>query len=165
MSYQQDVIIEADMAARLRDALASYDDEELTLDMIEGETRLFELIDSIMAKRANDEAMAEALSSHVAALNERKARFKHRADIRKALVLKAMEHADLKKLERPAYTASIKRNPAKVIVSDEAALPDDMLRVKKSPNLTAIKKALESGVTIAGATLSNGGQSLTVRVK
>ena len=61
----RDILVEADMALRLRSALDVYDDDDLTLDMIEGETSLFELIDQIMEERAADLAMADALGAQM----------------------------------------------------------------------------------------------------
>ena len=130
MVDQLDVTIQADMAARLRDALEAYGDEELTLDMIEGETSLFELLDTLMIERANDEALADALDVQLKAMKDRQARFRHRADVRKTIVQKAMEHAGIMKVERPAYTASLTSLPVSVSVTDPDAIPDAYCRIK-----------------------------------
>lgn len=165
MADVRDIMIEAGMASRLRSALEAYGDDELTLDMIEGETSLFELIDQLMEERANDLAMADAIGGRLQDLRDRQARFKRRADARKGIVQKALEHADIRSLERPAFTVSLRASKPCVNITDETALPDNLVRVKREPNKPAIAKALQAGKTVLGAHLSNGGQTISVRTK
>jgi len=165
MADARDILVEADMALRLRSALDVYGDDELTLDMIEGETSLFELIDQLMEERAADLAMANALGAQMQDMRDRQGRFKRRADARKGIVQKALEHADIRSLERPAFTASLSASKPSVNITDESALPDNLVRVKREPNKVAIAKALSAGDAVLGAHLSNGGQTLTVRTK
>jgi hypothetical protein len=160
-----DIRIEASLAARLRDQMEAYGDEDLTLDMIEGETRLIDMIDALMSARAEDAAMAQALKAHQDDLAARKKRFEARADARKKLAQIALTEAGIRKLERPAYTASLSATPASVVITDDSALPDELCRIKREPDKTAIKKALQAGDEVRGASLSNGGETLTIRVK
>lgn len=160
-----DIRIQADHAARLREQLASFGDDDLTLDMIEGETRLIDMLDAIMAARADDAALADALKAQIDDLTARKRRFEARADARKKLVHAALDVSGLRKIERPAYTASIGASPVSVIITDDGAIPDNLVRVKREPDKTAIKKALQAGENVPGASLSNGGETLSIRVK
>jgi len=73
-----------------------------------------------------------------------------------------MEIAEIRKVELPVATLSIGNKAASVIITDETLLPDNLVRIKREPNKTEIKKALEAG-PVAGAMLSNGGTTLMVR--
>lgn len=161
----QDIRIEADMAARLRDALEAHGDEDLTLDMIEGETRLIDMLDTLAEGYAEDKAMAEAIKLRLDDLSTRRKRIEARADARKALMEKALEVAGIPKIERPLFTASMRALPQSVNVTDPEAIPDAFCRIKREPDKTAIKKAIQEGQVIPGCTLTNGGQSLSIRIK
>ena len=67
-------------------------------------------------------------------------------------------------MELPLGTVSLRAKPASVLILDESAIPDKYMRIKKEPDKTAIKAALESKEEVSGALLSNGGIGLTVRV-
>jgi len=80
-------------------------------------------------------------------------------------MFKLMEMARLPKIELVPATLSIRAGQPRVIVTDEAVLPDNCVRIKREPNKIAIKELLGRGEQIAGAELSNSEPSLTVRVK
>jgi hypothetical protein len=52
-----------------------------------------------------------------------------------------------------------------VIITDEAALPDNVVRIKREPNKTLIRELIDQGVAVNGAELSNSEPSLAMRVK
>lgn len=104
-------------------ALGEGEDTQLLLDMIEGETDFFEVVDRMLAERAEDVAMADALKAQVKALNDRKSRFEKRADVTKTLLEQALLIAGLDKVQRPAATLSLAKRPAKVLVETESDIP------------------------------------------
>jgi hypothetical protein len=53
--------------------------------------------------------------------------------------------------------------PALVGEADPETLPDDLVRVKREPNRTAIKAALEDGRDVPGFVMSNGRPTCTIR--
>ena len=161
---QRDLIIEAELAAQIRAALAEADDEDLIIDCVEGETSLFELIDRVMADDAEDAGHIAGIKVRQDDLRERKARLERRQSVRRSVVQAALDTAGIRKLERPEYTASLRAVPAGVEVTDPDALPDDLVRIKREPDKAAIKKALEAG-PVAGARLTNGGETISVRRK
>jgi hypothetical protein len=160
-----DIRIEADMASRLREQMESYGDDDLVIDMIEGETRLFDMLDQIAEARANDLAMAEAIKLREADMKERRQRIEQRAEARRNLLHRALECSGLRKVERPLYTASIATGRASVVVTDEAALPTRFIRTKTEPDKTEIGKAIKAGETVPGACLNNAPESLQIRMK
>ncbi len=54
--------------------------------------------------------------------------------------------------------------PPSVMIIDESKLPDNYMRIKKEPNKVIIKEALAHGDFVPGAALSNGSQTLAVKV-
>lgn len=160
----RDLIIEAELAGQIRAALAEAEDEDLTLDMVEGETSLFELIDRVMNDDAEDGSHISGIKARQDELRDRKARLERRQKVRRSVVHAALDTAGIRKLERPEYTVSLKAVPAGVDVVDPDALPDDLVRIKREPDKSAIKKALDAG-PVAGARLTNGGETISVRRK
>lgn len=158
----RDITIQAELAAELRAALADHDDEDFTLDVVEGETQLFELLDALMADDANDEAHIASIEARVSDLRERKARFQVRRATRKRIVQAALDTSGIRKIERAEYTASLRAVPPGVEITDAAALPIGMVRIKREPDKTAIKKALADG-PVSGARLTNGGETVSIR--
>jgi hypothetical protein len=79
-----------------------------------------------------------------------------------------MAEVGLSKIERPEATISVRPGGVSVVYSadfDPAALPDDLVRIKREADKPAVKAALEDGREIAGATLSNSPPVLTIRTK
>lgn len=162
--HPRDLIIEAELAGQIRAALAEHADEDLTIDMVEGETHLFELLDRIMDEDAEDDARIEAIKTRQSDLRERKARLERRQKVRRSVVQAALDTAGIRKLERAEYTASLRAVPAGVEIVDLDAIPDDLVRLKREADKTAIKKALGDG-PVAGARLTNGGETVSIRRK
>ena len=160
----RDLIIEAELAGQIRAALAEHDDEDLMIDMVEGETRLFELVDRIMEDDAEDDARIAAIKIRQDDLRERKARLEKRQKVRRSIVQAALDTAGIRKLERAEYTASLRAVPPGVEIIDPDALPDSLVRIKREADKTAIKKALGEG-PVAGARLTNGGETISIRRK
>jgi hypothetical protein len=97
----------------------------------------------------------------------RQARFQHRADFGRVLIMRVMEAARLKKIELPEVTLSVRTGMPQLVgeVHDIDLLPPDLVRVKREPDRKAIRAALEAGRQVPGYLLNNGPPSLQVRVK
>lgn len=142
------------------------EDEILRADMIEAETEAHEFLRIIERKRQEAASMAGAIAENIAELGLRQERFERREKAMRAIAFKIMETADLKKLEMPEATYSV-RNGQQKLVGD--ANPEDMphpyKRVKHELNRAAIKEALQEGIKVRGFELSNAEPSLTIRTK
>jgi hypothetical protein len=141
------------------------DDDALFSDTLQGEAPdalavIERLIDASLA--AAD--MAELAHVRLTDLAERKARFEKRRDAYRQVALQMMEAVNLKKLERPHFTASLGQKPAPLIL-DEEALDRSWFRVKREPLRAEIRKMLGMGQDIPGAQLGNPAAGLTVRTK
>ena len=69
------------------------------------------------------------------------------------------------RIELPEATLSIRVGMPKVVVTDEAVLPDTLCRIKREPDKTKIKESLLAGNAVEGAVLSNAEHTLTIRTK
>lgn len=142
-------------------------DEELKLDMLEGETRLNEIVSALLAANEDDEGVIASLDAQIDVRAERRQRFEARIEGRKKAIASLMDCAALTKLPLPEATISLRtlQPRPKVVEADE--LPDTFVKVSevRKPDLEAIKEAVERGETIPGVVMTNGGSSLTVRRK
>lgn len=148
----------------LRDEFAE-DDERLLLDTLEGETDLFEMTGKLLGWIEQDEGAVTALKAQVDDRTERRRRFEARIAAKRDAVMALLDCAGLDKLQLPEATISVRALAPKPIVANEEALPDEYCRVKRTPDMAAIKAGLEAGATVPGVTLDNGGRSITIRRK
>lgn len=180
---EAEIAAQALAAKTLREVLGSdANDAELFRDMVEGETSLFEMIDAIYDAISADQEIVDGIEARVQSLGVRSARISERISWRRAKIEAAlMVYGD--KIERPEATFYLSNRAPKVIVTDEALIPAkyfvpgepklDKTLLKKDldaiPQRLAEEMAKPEGERVAveeipGATLSNGFQSLGIRV-
>jgi len=159
LGLEQKLSSEAEAARSLllniRDVIGE-DDEDIA-DAIEGETNFFEAVAAAYARLAEIEMMTAALADRRKALGEGER-------IRTALCV-AMGTAGVRKIELPEATLSLRAIAASAVVACEADIPSQFWR-PQPPKLdkAALLKALKDG-SVPGASLSNGGETISVRVK
>lgn len=161
------LLVETEAAKRLRARLAELtDDEETTRDTIEGETDLHEAIRGALLSIEDDQALVDGITARQADLTERGRRIKTRIDTKRSLVEEAMQAGSLTKLETDIATVSLRAIPPKVLITDEARLPQSYL-IPQPPkiDMASIKDALANSTPVPGAELSNGGVGITIRRK
>lgn len=139
------------------------DDDVAYADMLEGESDLHELVRRLLNSIERDEGNLAALKTQVDERKERAARAETRIDVQREAIMSLMEAARLDRLSLPEATLSCRDLPPKPIVTDEAALPPEYVRVKTTPDMTAIRAGLDSGADIPGVALGNGSRSITIR--
>jgi len=142
-------------AMQLRAELGAIDDAQLVLDTLDGETDVFDVLDALVEAVSKDSLLIDAARERVKRLEARKDRMR-------ATVQQMLEALELKKVERPLYTASLTYN-SKALVTDDTLLPPQYIR--HSPDMIGINKALRAGEQIPGATLSNPQPTLRVTTK
>lgn len=142
------------------------EDEQTLLDTLEGETSLQEQIVALMRSADNDRILVMGIKERIAELGERMNRLEARHDTKRELIASAMAAADLKKIEAPEWTISLRRIPPSVVIQNEDAIPEQFKKSRTlvSVDKTALKAALENEA-IPGAVMSNGGIGLTVRTR
>ena len=157
---------ETEAARVLREQLADLagGEEDAVRDTIEGATNLHELIGAVVEDIASDCASIEGIDAHLKTMRGRKERLEARVESRRAVILNAMAIGEIKKLELAIATLSRKPTPPKVQVIDEALVPSNFWkRADPSLDKRALLEALKGEQVIPGATLSNGGESLSLR--
>lgn len=151
------------VAAMLHDELA--DDERAWLSTLEGETNLYEWVRILLGRIEDDEGVITALAAQMDDRKLRKDRAGKRIDANRQALMALLDCARLDKLALPEATISVRDVPPKPIVNDEAAIPEAFLRIKKSPDMAAIKTEMEAARAVPGVLLDNGSRSITVRRK
>jgi sugar-specific transcriptional regulator TrmB len=139
-------------------------DDEAWLLSLESETNIEELLTQVVRQIEDTKALVVGTKDRFEELKARKDRFENRVESLRTLAFKLMEAAELPKLELPEATLSIRSVPSSVVVTDEEKLPDIACKFERKPDKAKIKELLASGM-VAGATMSNGSKSLTIRIK
>lgn len=152
------------LLANIRDVIG--DDEEMATDAVEGETNLIEAISAGVDRIAELNGHCEVLETRQKELGERRSRFEDQAERIKTAILVAMGQGELRKLELPQATLSLRAVAPKAEITDEAAIPSKFWKAQ-DPKLDkkAVLDALKAKETIPGASLSNGGETISIRVK
>lgn len=140
------------------------EDDETWLLALESETNVEELLTQIVRQIEDTKALVVGTKDRFEELKARKDRFESRVESLRSLAFKLMEAAELPKLELPEATLSIRSIPPSVMITDEEKLPDIACKFERKPDKTKIKELLASG-WVAGATMSNGSKSLSIRIK
>lgn len=146
-----------DAARVLREQLAdlSAGDPDFIRDVIEGETDLHEQIGALVASITEDEALADGIKRLMDDHAARKKRIEGRAEIKRALVASAMEIGELRKIETPAGTVSLKSVAPKLVPTSEAEIPS---RFWKSADPTLDRKSLGDALKARAAAIDAAGK-------
>jgi len=140
-------------------------DETLLADMLEGETDLHAFLATVVRRMLEAKAYADGIGDLIHEMNDRQARFEARGDAMRALAYRVMNWAEVRKLELPIATLSIRAGQPRVIITDEAQLPEQFVRVRREPDKHLIASHLKAGERVEGAELSNSEETLAVRTK
>jgi uncharacterized protein YbcI len=142
------------------------DDEEMAITAIEGETNLLETISVAVERISELEALEDATKARLDALKARKERFGRQAENIRTALLAAMAAVEMRKLELPTATITLKAVPPKANVYSEADVPSSFWKPQPPKlDLAAITAALKAKETIPGASLSNGNETVSIRFK
>lgn len=118
-------------------------DEQLFVDMMEGETNIDRIVLRIHEQIARDEEMLAGIKERQAAIAERKKRIETRAANGKQLIGKALRIARMAKLELPEVTYSVRDGKPSLKIVDAAAVPEAFTVSKPTPDKRAINEAYE----------------------
>jgi len=141
-------------------------DEETLHDTLEGLSTLPEMLAAVIRSYLDDLSLAAALGMRLGDMQERLGRFEARAEKKRALVTQVMERADLRKLQEPDFTVSLRAVPPGLVVSNEAEIPGDYWKVQPAKlDKRGLLAALQLGQAVPGANLGNGGTTISVRSK
>ena len=142
------------------------EDDEAWLASLESETKFEELLTQLVRRIEDTKALAEGTGGRMDELKARKDRFLRRIESLRDLLFKLMESAELAKLELAEATITVRKGqPQLVGDADPTSLPDDLCKISRNPDRTAIKEALKTGKEVPGFSLSNAPPSLSIRIK
>ena len=144
------------------------DDDDLLADAIEGQTDAMEAVSRLLVWLNERGADVEALKTLEADYAARRRRYEEQVKSARAALATFMDATNLRKIERPEGTLSLRDAGPSVTYSadfDPERLPEELRRWKCEADRPAVKAALEAGQTLPGAVLTNGGTTLAVRVK
>ena len=151
----------------LREKIESPDiDPQTILDTLEGETNLHEALLAIAKEVMEREAANSGIVGMIADLQARKNRNETAAETLRTIILQAMDAAGIPTIKGDFCTLSKRNVKGKLMIEDETQIPARFF-VTPSPEIDkkALKEALENTEDVPGACLSNGGISLTMRIK
>jgi hypothetical protein len=140
------------------------EDDEAWALTLESETDLDEVLTSIVRRIEDTKALVIGTKDRFDELKARKDRFENRVEALRGLAFKLMEAANVAKLELPEATLSLRNVAPAVVIIDEEKLPDIACKFERKPDKAKIKELLSTGV-VAGAAMSNGGKTVSIRVK
>lgn len=141
-------------------------DEETLRDTLEGISSLPEALAAVVRSYLEDVTVAAALGLRIDDMQARLARIEARVEKKRVTLTAVMEKADIRKLEQPDFTASLRAVPPGLVVGDESLVPQDYWK-PQAPKLDrrGLLAALGGGASVPGVSLGNGGTTLSVRTK
>lgn len=141
-------------------------DEATLLDTLDGATSLKEAIALLVRSALEDEALMAGLKLRMNDLTERMERFRHRVIRKRQTALEAMQSSGVLRIEACDLTVSVRSGQPKLAVTSADDIPEWFF-IPQKPRLDrrALLAALKAGTAIAGAELSNGEPSLSVRTR
>ncbi len=150
------------LLAQYREAI----DEETLRDTLEGISSLPEALAAVVRSYLDDLMTAAALGMRIGDMQARLSRIEARVEKKRATITAVMDKADIKKLEQPDFTASLRAMPPGLVVADEALIPADYWKPQPAKlDKRGLLVALNAGTNVPGAGLGNGGTTLSVRTK
>lgn len=144
---------------------AMTDDEDTFLDTLDGQTDAVDVLVYMIEARAFAQMKEQASKDMAATFTERARRLSAKQAAITAAMGEILDAMGSEKVALPIATVTRTKARAKVSIVDEAEIPTQLMRVKASPDLTAIKAQLEAGETVPGATMSLGDRGVSVRIK
>jgi hypothetical protein len=152
------------LLANVRDVIG--DDEDMIATAVEGETTLVEVISDAVDRTQELKSHREAIETRIKELGERRDRFEDQEARIKAAIHVAMGQAEVRKMELPQATISLRAVPPKAEITDEALVPSKFWKAQ-DPKLDkkAVLDALKGKEDVPGASLSNGCETISIRVK
>ncbi len=134
-----------------------------TLDGIQGEMEM--KVENCLAIIKNELAYAEALKQESQSLIERAKACIARTDRLKEYIAQSLETAGKKSLKAGVHQVTVRAPSKSVEITDSGALPSEFVEYETTikADKMAIKKQLEAGIDVPGATIKSGKPSLIIK--
>ena len=141
------------------------DDDDCFLDTLDGETDAMDILGKLIQERQEIQAFEVATKDLAKQYQDRAAKLNAKADAISQTIGHLLDAIGEKKVVHPLATVSRTKARQRVVIEDENEIPTQLMKVKRSPDLTAIKEQLDAGEYVPGATIQLGNPGVTVRVK
>jgi hypothetical protein len=143
------------------------DDPDADVDAVLGpETDdVREILSRLLSAEQWSSAQAEGAKTLIADMDTRRHRFLRQKETARGVMFAVMEALETAKEVFPHGTISVSAGKPAVVITNEAALDDRFVVIKRTPNKTEIATALKDGEVVEGAVLSNSLPTLTIRGK
>mgnify|MGYP001616855430 CR=1 FL=1 len=138
-------------------------DDGMVADYVEGETGLHEVMHMAINRMFDIDILLNAIAATLEQIKGRQHRLKEQQDLLRTRLAIAMEIAEITKIESPLATASYRRTPPGVVITEESAIPSAYWKPQE-PRLDRRKvlEDLKAGQAVPGATLDNGGTTISL---
>lgn len=152
-----------ELIAKLKDIIG--DDEDFAMDVIEGETSLVEVVNAMLAQIGEAKTHIAGITTYAEGIAARKARLKAKVERCRNALAVAMQTVGIKgPIRCPLGTVGLNDTAPKAVIADQKLIPEEFWRHPEPElDLKAIAAALKEGRTVPGATLSNGGVTISIR--
>jgi uncharacterized secreted protein with C-terminal beta-propeller domain len=113
----------------------------------------------------NTEGDLAAIDAEIVRLQQMKKVRQNRIESIRDYLKHNMQATGISKISCPLFSITLREPSDQVLITDEAAIPDEYVRVKTqvSPDKPAIAKALKEGKEIPGASLVKGSHGLIIK--
>jgi hypothetical protein len=154
---QIQTLLESDDSGHMAEAIAD------TMQMISGD--FHDKAQAIVSLTLNFDAEISAIDREIERLQEKKKIRQNKIDSVREYLRHNMQATGISKIECPLFAITLSKPAKQVEITDEAALPDEYVRVKTtvSPDKVALAKALKDGIEVPGAILIDGASRLTIK--
>lgn len=145
--------------------LAALEDEDIpeevirdTLEALTGD--LQDKAVNVAKFMRNLDVFADDIDEAAKAMKDRAARIRKKSESMRSYLLHNMQACEISKIESPYFTLAVRKNPASVVVFDEAQVPAGYMVQKPAPPPQLDKKAvaddLKAGKDVPGCRLEQG---------
>jgi predicted RNase H-like nuclease (RuvC/YqgF family) len=145
------------------------DDEDILKDTLEAVQGEYEVkLESYCKVIRNIETDIEAFKMEAKRLSEKAKMLENNRDRLKKAMFDSMKATGTEKVKGQIFTVAIQKNGGKLplIAADKvdlSKLPDELVKVEKSPDLDGIRNWLETGNAVEGFSLGERGESLRIK--
>lgn len=151
------------LRARLLDAFPELSEDVSALaDTLEGISDLDQQCLAVLRAAIEREAHAKALGELIDGMTARKRRLAEGAQAMRLAVLHAMQEVGLRKIAGADMSASIGAGKPKLLVIDEALIPDEYVKITREARKADIAKVLASGQDVPGVAFGNPAPFLSI---
>lgn len=124
-----------------------------------------EKLDACAAYRLSQKDAVHAIETEIARLRERKEQVKRASERLDTYLIAQMRMGGFTRHKSDLYSISVCQSPAKVVITDENAIPQEFKREVTEVKIdkTAIRQAIQAGHEVAGAALETDNVHLRIK--